>query len=192
MIEFLTNPWPWWFAGLAITLVMFLLVWAGKTFGFSSNLRTICAIGGAGKTSDFFRFDWKKEIWNLVFAGGALLGGVISAQWMAGSEGWVQLSESTVTTLKSWGIQQQGGLLPQELFGLTALSSSWKPWLLLALGGFLVGFGSRYAGGCTSGHAISGLSNLQLPSLIAVVGFFAGGLAMTWGILPWLLPWALQ
>jgi hypothetical protein len=48
----------------------------------------------------------------------------------------------------------------------------------------MVGFGSRYAGGCTSGHAISGLSDLQVPSLIAVVGFFIGGLIMTFFILP--------
>jgi uncharacterized membrane protein YedE/YeeE len=49
----------------------------------------------------------------------------------------------------------------------------------MVIGGFLVGFGTRYAGGCTSGHAISGLSNLQFASLIATIGFFAGGLIAT-------------
>lgn len=47
-----------------------------------------------------------------------------------------------------------------------------------------MGFGARWAGGCTSGHAISGLSNLQLPSLVAVLGFFAGGLLMTHLLFP--------
>ena len=54
-------------------------------------------------------------------------------------------------------------------------------------GGFLVGFGARWAGGCTSGHAISGLADLQVPSLVAVVGFFVGGLAVTHLVLPLLL-----
>jgi uncharacterized membrane protein YedE/YeeE len=49
---------------------------------------------------------------------------------------------------------------------------------LLLVGGVLIGFGTRYAGGCTSGH-VSGLSNLQIPSLKAVIGFF-GGLIMSY------------
>ena len=75
--------------------------------------------------------------------------------------------------------------LPAELFSLEQVFTL-KGLLILVIGGFLVGFGSRYAGGCTSGHAISGLSNLQLPSLIAVIGFFIGGLIMSFFILPWL------
>lgn len=192
MIEFLTSPWPWWFSGMMISLVMFLLIWGGKTFGFSSNLRTLCAAAGAGKTSDFFRFDWKRERWNLVFALGALLGGVLAALFMDVGSREVLLSDATTQNLAQMGLHQKGGLLPAELFSLEALSYSWKPWLVLSLGGFLVGFGSRWAGGCTSGHAISGLSNLQWPSLVAVCGFFAGGLLMTWGIMPWLLPWILS
>lgn len=192
MIEFLTSPWPWWFSGMMISLVMFLLIWGGKTFGFSSNLRTLCAAVGAGKTSDFFRFDWKRESWNLLFALGALLGGVLAALFLDAGTREVALSDSTRQHLQAMGFQLNGGLLPQEIFSWDALSQSWKPWLVLALGGFMVGFGSRWAGGCTSGHAISGLSNLQLPSLLAVCGFFGGGLLMTWGILPWLLPWVLN
>lgn len=60
--------------------------------------------------------------------------------------------------------------LPDELFATDALTDP-KSLAILLFGGLLIGFGARYAGGCTSGHAISGLSNLQLPSLIAVVGF---------------------
>ena len=59
-----------------------------------------------------------------------------------------------------------------------------KGFSILLIAGILVGFGSRYAGGCTSGHAITGLSNLELPSLISVFGFFIGGLITTWFLLP--------
>lgn len=188
MIEFLTSPWPWWFSGLMISVVMFLMVWGGKTFGFSSNLRTMCAALGAGKTSDFFRFDWTKENWNLVFALGALIGGVISALFLGAGTREVALTDSARASIEAMGIGLGAGLVPAELFSWSALSASWKPWLLLSLGGFMVGFGSRWAGGCTSGHAISGLSNLQMPSLIAVCGFFGGGLLMTWVIMPVLMP----
>ena len=64
---------------------------------------------------------------------------------------------------------------------------TWRGVVVLIGGGFLVGFGTAWAGGCTSGHAISGLANFQLPSLVAVLGFFAGGLVGTWLLLPWLL-----
>jgi uncharacterized membrane protein YedE/YeeE len=74
---------------------------------------------------------------------------------------------------------------PQELYGAEGIQNP-MTWVLLVLGGLLVGFGTRYAGGCTSGHAISGLSNLQLPSLIAVIGFFVGGLLMTHVFFPFL------
>jgi uncharacterized membrane protein YedE/YeeE len=188
MIDFLLGPWPWWFSGLMIVFVMFLLVLGGKSFGFSSNLRTLCAAAGAGKTSDFFRFDWKAERWNLAFAAGALMGGAISVWGMGGAERVVALSDAAKEGLVAMGLTQNAGLLPTEIFG------EWSPGrvLLWLLAGFLVGFGSRWAGGCTSGHAISGLSNLQLPSLIAVMGFFAGGLVMTWFLAPILIPFFLS
>jgi hypothetical protein len=61
-----------------------------------------------------------------------------------------------------------------------------KGFLILIGAGVLVGFGSRYAGGCTSGHGIVGLSMMATESYIAVAGFFIGGLIMTWLILPYL------
>jgi uncharacterized membrane protein YedE/YeeE len=73
--------------------------------------------------------------------------------------------------------------VPDAIFGAEAMSSA-KGLLLLLLGGFLIGFGTPYAGGCTSGHAITGLSNLQIPSLIAVIGFFLGGLVMAHFLIP--------
>jgi uncharacterized membrane protein YedE/YeeE len=183
-MEILTQPWPWYVAGPLIALTLFLLLYFGKYFGVSSNLRTICAIGGAGKVSDFFRFDWKSQIWNLVFVGGAVIGGFIAHQFLMPTQE-VVLSDAVTNKLSdSLGFENIGaGYLPEEIFGLSALTSL-KGILVLLFGGILVGFGTRYAGGCTSGHAISGLSNLQVPSLIAVVGFFIGGLLMTHLLLP--------
>ena len=186
MLEFLMNPWPWYFSGPMIALVMFLLLWTGKTFGMSSNLRTLCAVLGAGKRSSFFAFDWKAQRWNLVVAAGAILGGYVAANFLSISTA-VDISASTIEQLNTLGIADAGqAYMPSTLFDLEALGSS-KSLLLLSLGGFFVGFGARYAGGCTSGHAISGLSNFQLPSLIAVIGFFAGGLFVNHFILPLLL-----
>nr|WP_197718670.1 YeeE/YedE thiosulfate transporter family protein [Pedobacter schmidteae] len=182
VIEFIRQPWPWYFSGFMIVLIMLMLIFWGKSFGFSSNLRTICAMAGAGKKNSFFQFDWKAQRWNLLFLVGAIIGGWISARFLSNPEA-LSLSAATVTDLKGLGFSFKGGLNPDELFAVEALTSP-KVWLLLLAGGALVGFGSRYAGGCTSGHAISGLSNLQLPSLVAVIGFFIGGLIMTWAIMP--------
>lgn len=188
VIEWISQPWHWSVSGIGIVLVMFLLLKFGGEFGVSSNLRTMCSIGGAGKISDFFRFNWKAQIWNLVFISGAIIGGYIASQFLASPEP-VQIAQSTQEYLLSEGIStpqnlsEGTGYVPQQIFGNGAFFNI-QNLLFLIIGGFLVGFGTRYAGGCTSGHAISGLSNLQLPSLIAVIGFFIGGLLMTWIILP--------
>ena len=146
----------------------------------------MCSILGAGKSCDFFDFDWKSQLWNLVFAGGLVLGGYLANQFLI-DDNPIQLSRDTLTNLQSLGIETDGNkLVPENLFNLKALFTL-KGLIMLIGGGFLVGFGTRYAGGCTSGHAISGLSNLQLPSLIAVIGFFAGGLIVTHLVLPYLL-----
>jgi len=181
-IEYLIEPWPWYTAGIMITAVMAGLIFAGKSFGFSSNMRTICAMGGAGKSISFFDFDWKGQSWNLVFLIGSVLGGVI-AMLLLNADVTPAISAQTINDLSDIGISVENTLNPEFLFGMDALSNP-KTWAILLGGGFLVGFGSRYAGGCTSGHAISGLSNLQLPSLIAVVGFFIGGLIMTHFLFP--------
>lgn len=182
MIEFLTQPWSWWFSGLVIVSIMFFLIYFGKSFGFSANLRTICAVGGAGKKVKFFDFNWKSQIWNLVFLVGAIIGGFIANQFMSNGEP-VILAESTIADLSVLGFASPTSIQPDELFSWEALFTL-KGFLILSIGGLLVGFGARYAGGCTSGHAISGLADLQVPSLIAVIGFFIGGLIMTFGIFP--------
>ncbi|MFK7937536.1 MAG: YeeE/YedE family protein [Saprospiraceae bacterium] len=184
MIEILSQSWPWYVSGPLIALVMFLLLWAGGEFGVSSNLRTMCAIGGAGKNVSFFKFNWKDQIWNLVFVFGAIVGGFIATTYLSDPAG-VQISADTIADLKELGIAFDGELVPLEYFSWESLLTI-KGFLMLVVGGFLVGFGTRWAGGCTSGHAISGLSNLQLPSLIAVIGFFIGGLVMTHLIFPFI------
>ncbi len=186
-MEVLFSFWSWYVAGLIIALVMVFLILFGKRFGVSSNLETACSILGAGKINDYFKTDWKTQKWNLVFVLGALLGGFISRQFLMTDE-TSHISAETITWLSNLGFENAGGMfLPEEIFALDSLSNP-KVLIVLILGGLLVGFGTRYAGGCTSGHAISGLSNLQLPSLVAVVGFFIGGLVMVHFLFPLIFP----
>ncbi|TYB79157.1 YeeE/YedE family protein [Bizionia myxarmorum] len=182
-MAFFLEPWPWYFSGFMIAFVMFLLIMVDKRFGMSSNLRTLCSMAGAGNKTDFFDFDWKSQRWNLVVVIGAVIGGFIASEFLSPNDA-VAISENTISDLKTLGFESAGlAYMPTELFG-NDVFTSWKGILVLIIGGFLVGFGARYAGGCTSGHAISGLSNLQLPSLIAVIGFFLGGLIMVHLVFP--------
>ncbi|WP_460218379.1 YeeE/YedE family protein [Psychroserpens sp. MEBiC05023] len=182
-MQSILDPWPWYVCGPLIALIMFLLIYFGKTFGMSSNLRTLCAIGGAGKKVSFFDFDWKAQRWNLVVVLGAIIGGYIAHFYLSVPTS-IDLNPETVNTLSTLGFENAGqSLLPAELYSWDAVMSI-KGLSILVIGGFLVGFGTRYAGGCTSGHAITGLSSLQLPSFIAVIGFFLGGLIMIHIIFP--------
>lgn len=182
MIELIKKPWPWYVAGPLIGLVVpALLLLGNKHFGISANLRHICA---ACFPSDipFFKYNWRKEIWNLFFAAGILIGGFIAAQWMAGSNA-VVIAPALASELRNYNITDRQHLLPREVFSWEHLLTL-RSFILLVVGGFLVGFGTRYAGGCTSGHAIMGLSNLQWPSLVATICFMAGGFAMANVLLP--------
>lgn len=162
---------------------MLILIYFGKSFGMSSNLRTLCSIAGAGKKVAFFSFDWKSQRWNLAVVAGAMLGGFVATHYLSDASN-VSINPETTAQLQMMNIDApQGKLMPDALFSNQVFESP-KSILILIIGGILIGFGSRYAGGCTSGHAISGLSNLQLPSLIAVMGFFIGGLIMAHFILP--------
>jgi len=179
----LLQAWPWYVSGPLIALTMALLLLVGKRFGMSSNLRAMCAALGGDKVAEFFKFDWKAQRWNLLVALGVLIGGFL-AQHFLSPDDTVHISAATVSKLQALGFESAGtAYMPREFFDVAALSNP-KVVALLLVGGFLVGFGARYAGGCTSGHAISGLSNLQLPSLIAVVGFFVGGLIMVHLLFP--------
>jgi hypothetical protein len=167
-------------------IVPLLLLLGGHMFGVSSNFRHICAAIVPGSIP-FFRYDWKRTgLWNLTFAAGLVIGAFLATRFLPNPDPVIGISEATKADLGTLGIQSFEGLLPAELFSWQSLLS--PPGLfVVVVGGFLVGFGARYAGGCTSGHAISGLANFELPSFVAVIGFFAGGLLMTYVILPLVL-----
>lgn len=186
LVHRLSQPWPWFVAGPLIGLMVPILLLAGnRLFGVSGTFRHLCAATLPGRV-EFFRYDWRRTgFWNLAFALGILIGATIAGLFLAGNAD-VPLTTTARESLGAIGIHDFRGLVPSELFTWSALATG--PGLVLMVGGgFLVGFGSAYAGGCTSGHGVTGLADWQLPSLIAVVGFFAGGLIGTWFILPWLL-----
>lgn len=187
MFDLLTGTWPWYIGGPLIGLtVPLLLLIGGKKFGISSNLRHICAAVLPGR-ADYFRYDWKSDgLWNLTFIVGVLIGGAIAGTWLASGQP-IPISAETRADLALLGVTDFVGLAPESIFTWQNLATV-RGFVMLVIGGFLVGFGARYAGGCTSGHAITGLSDFQLPSLIAVVGFFAGGLFVTFVLLPILMP----
>ena len=185
MIELIRQPWPWYISGPLIGLMVPLLLIAGnKTFGISSSLRHICAACIPSKIP-FFNYDWKKEAWNMFLVTGILVGGFIAASFLMNNEP-VQVNTKLVQELTGYGITDYHSLVPAELFNIHQLVTL-KGFILIVVGGFLVGFGTRYAGGCTSGHAIMGLSNLQWPSLVATICFMAGGFIMANLILPFIL-----
>lgn len=185
-LRWLTSPWPWYVAGPLIGLVVPLLLWLGnKPFGVSSGLRHVCA-AAAPCGLPYLRYDWWREGgWNLLFILGVLIGG-FAGGYLFASPATVALAPEAQESLRALGVTDFRGLAPREIFqwaSLTTLPGA----VVLIVGGFAIGFGTAYAGGCTSGHAITGLADRQLPSLLAVIGFFAGGLAATWIILPALL-----
>jgi uncharacterized protein len=185
MIELIRQPWPWYVAGAVIGLtVPALLLLGNKHLGISSSLRHLCAACLPANIS-FFKYDWKKEIWNLFFVGGVLLGGVVATQFLSNPQGII-ISESTVADLQALNVVVDGNLMPASIFSFENLFTL-QGLMFFVVGGFLVGFGTRYAGGCTSGHTIMGISNLQWPSVVASMAFMAGGFAMVHFLFPWLL-----
>lgn len=184
-IEFIKQPWPWYVAGPLMGLtVPALLLLGNKHFGISANLRHICAMCFPANIS-FFKYDWKKEVWNLFLVAGVLLGGTVAAGLLS-NPAPVQVNAALADELSRYGIKDYESLVPAELFSWQQLFTV-RGVLMMVGGGFLVGFGARYAGGCTSGHAIMGLSSLQWPSLVATVCFMVGGLIMANFILPVIL-----
>lgn len=185
-----TSPLPWYVAGPLIgLLVPALLVVGSKPFGLSSTLRHVCAALPVLERSKpgFLRYDWRSAgLWNLVFALGIAVGGFVGIRVLSDPTAPLALSASTVAALADLGVTDLRGFVPAQLVSWSALGTPVGALMVIG-GGFLVGFGARWAGGCTSGHAISGLADLQVPSLVAVAGFFAGGLAVTHGLLPLLL-----
>ncbi|MBV6647511.1 MAG: YeeE/YedE family protein [Cyclobacteriaceae bacterium] len=184
-MNFITDPWPWFVGGPLLAVLLFITLYLGERFGVSSTLETICSIGGASRFSDYFKFDWKAKMWNVVFVIGAAIGGFIASNFMTTNEP-IKLGNSTRMSLIERGILNPGADFVPSIFSWENLFTL-QGVVFMVLGGFLIGFGTRYADGCTSGHAISGLSDLQLPSFLAVIGFFVGGLFVTHFVLPYLL-----
>ena len=187
MLEAMRSPWPWYVAGPLIGLVVpFVYCYGGKKWGVSSSLQHLCA-AVLPSGIEYFRYDWRKTgAWHLAMASGMVLGGFLGWRVLSPPDRTIAIADATRAELSTLGIRDFSGMVPSELFSFEALGTF--PGLLLIVGGgFLVGFGARYANGCTSGHAISGLSNLQASSLTAVLGFFAGGLFMVHVVLPWIL-----
>ena len=184
-ITALSQPWHWSISALAIMLVLFLLTFMGRKFGVSTTFEGICTLAGAGKKDDYFKVNIKDHYWRFAFVLGAAGGGFLAANYLASPEA-VAISTQTLDHLsQDWSLPypEGNGFLPESLYNFTNI----KGVILAIIGGFLVGFGARYGRGCTSGHAITGLAHFQLPSLITVIGFFIGGLLMTWVIMPLIL-----
>jgi len=184
-MEAILKPWPWYVTGPLIGLTVPLLLLLGnKVFGISSNLRHICAACFPSNLP-YFNYNWKAEGWNLVFVTGVFFGGFIASMWLTSGEP-IAIHQNLQTELSTYGISKIDSLQPTDLFNFQSLLTA-RGFIIIVVGGFLVGFGTRYAGGCTSGHSIFGLSTLQWPSLIATVCFMLGGMVMTNFILPYIL-----
>lgn len=184
-MDILKNPWPWYVAGPLIGLtVPVLLIIGNKAFGISSSLRHICA-ACLPANLPFFKYEWKKEIWNLFFVAGILLGGFI-AMSLLGNPNPVVVHPDLATELSGYGITNFDSIVPADVFSWSSLLTL-RGFIMMVVGGFMIGFGTRYAGGCTSGHAIMGLSTLQWPSLVATCCFMVGGIIMANWILPFIL-----
>lgn len=187
MIDLILEPWPWYVGGPLIGLVVPFVYWyGGKKWGVSSSLRHLCA-ATLPRRIEYFRYDWRRSGgWHLAMAAGMLVGGFLGGRILGDVGETVEVSGATRADLTTLGLTDLSGFAPAELFSLDAIFT--LPGVLaIVLGGFLVGFGARWADGCTSGHAVSGLANLQLSSLVVVIGFFLGGLLSTHFLLPLIL-----
>ena len=185
MIEWIKNPWPWYVGGPLIGLtVPLLLIFGNKRLGVSSSLRHVCAVCFPANIQ-FFKYDWKREAWNLFFVSGILVGAFL-AYFIFSDHQPIKVNPALVNKLKEYGINDYSKLAPADIFNWSSLLTI-RGFFLMIFGGFLVGFGTRYAGGCTSGHSIMGLSNLQWPSLVATICFMIGGIIMANFILPYIL-----
>lgn len=182
-MNILFEPWPWYVSGFLLGIIVPVMLWLGSSFGVSGNLDSICGFLGARKFSDHFDFNLKDRIPSLVFVLGSMVGGFLAYHWLTPESYSVDISDATKQSLIGLGVSLTDGLQPDQIFNWSFLGTP-QGVVMLILGGFMIGFGTRYAGGCTSGHSISGMSALQPSSLVATGGFFIGGLIATHLLLP--------
>ena len=174
---FSNGLWHWSISGFIIGIIVPALLLVGnKSFGISSSLKHICSIALPLKTS-FFNYDLKPHYWSFYFMGGVVLGGAIS--YILGNPPALELGPKTMTFLNNNNLALPVSLYPKDLYNFHNIHGI----LLIVIGGFLIGFGTRWAQGCTSGHSIFGIANFQKASFIATIAFFIGGLTMTHFIL---------
>ena len=148
---------PWYVAGPLIGLIVpLLLLLREKQFGISSSYRYV--LSGPFKRVSYFNYDAKKDSWQLHFCIGLIVSGLVVTYF--------------IPSWKPEGRALEGGSTWQEI----AVSVyEWKNCIQFFIGGLLVGFGARYANGCTAGHCIMGVSQWATSSLVATVSFFVGG-----------------
>ena len=183
ILEIIKQPWPWYISGPLIGLMVpMLMLLDNKHFGVSSTFRDFCALVLPSKKLTYFNYNLKEHIWRNLFVFGILAGGVICNLFLNNDKP-IEISQKTVTDLETLGLRDLNGLVPYEIFSWSGLMT-FRGFFSISVGGFLVGFGTRYADGCTSGHAITGLSLLSASSLISVIGFFIGGVVSTYFLLP--------
>jgi uncharacterized membrane protein YedE/YeeE len=184
-MDIIKQPWPWYVAGPIIGLIVpALLILGNKHFGISGNFRHICAACFPAGIR-YFKYEWKKEIWNFFFVGGIIVGSIIAVT-LLNNPAPLAVKPKLAADLAGYGINDFSSQIPRQLFSFDSLFTI-RGLIMLVFGGFLVGFGTRYAGGCTSGHSITGLSDLQFPSLVATMSFMIGGVIMSNLLLPFIL-----
>jgi uncharacterized protein len=160
------TPISWALAGAGIAAVtLALLFLLNRRLGISTGFEDLCSLV---LQAPYFRRQTLLGArgWRLPFVAGLLLGGVLSA--VLGG-GWQP----------TWNL----GMLDARLGLGHAGKLAW-----MFAGGLFIGFGTRMAGGCTSGHGIFGLSNLELPSAVSTASFMAGGIVTTQLLYRVLLP----
>ena len=182
--DLLSDPWPWYIAGpLMGATIPILLFWGNRMLGASSSLKHLCALFPS--KSEYFQYDVRSGYWNIAFAMGVCLGAAICFRYFYHPE-QVSIAMATMEDLQLLGISDFRGMMPQEIFGESSFTET-RYWIFTLVGGFLVGFGVRYAGGCTSGHGFMGLSLMSKASFLAVLAFFGGGMFFTLFLLPYFL-----
>lgn len=185
ILNFISQPWQWYVAGPAIGLIIVFLQWFdNKPLAASSSYRHVCAATFPSGIK-FLNYNWKAESWNLFFVGGIFLGGLLAGTILTHPSN-IAITNETTQQLHAAGLTDTNGFAPAQLFSFSALQTI-SGFIIIVVGGFLIGFGSRYAGGCVSGHSMTGISDLQWTSLLATVCIFTGGIFAANILLPLIL-----